>query len=291
MEIETASLDRVDSKLLPDGSLEGKQVTMSENTTERASAIDQQVPSMDAARTVEREEEMDEGSVPTPMDAKKQVDETVTSHDDSSDEPSEVTDELEPVDQVVPVEINTQEADTKATDTVSWPHSVIDQPAPDVKPKADSPSSTTQPVSGLAAEESPNDTVGAEAPQTDASVDDIEVEMARDLRELPDYIVPSEVTQGTDQNPERQPSIIEEVWNSIFTPGINSRVQGFMNLVFVGLFLSLGMLAFATGGNIHVFALLGIAICLFACVQWFIRELAKLPPVPVDGETSTKKDD
>ncbi|KAI9013309.1 hypothetical protein BC832DRAFT_520135, partial [Gaertneriomyces semiglobifer] len=62
--------------------------------------------------------------------------------------------------------------------------------------------------------------------------------------------------------------IIEEVWNSIFTPGINSRVQGFMNLVFVGLFLSLSMLAFATGGNVHVFALLGIAICLFACVQW-----------------------
>ncbi|KAJ3282792.1 hypothetical protein HK104_010718 [Borealophlyctis nickersoniae] len=78
--------------------------------------------------------------------------------------------------------------------------------------------------------------------------------------------------------PRHSPSLIEEVWNSIFTPGVNSRVQTVINASFIGLFLSLAALAVVTGGNLHVLALIAIAACLFFSLQWFIRELAKLPP-------------
>ncbi|KAI8909434.1 ER protein Pkr1-domain-containing protein, partial [Powellomyces hirtus] len=64
--------------------------------------------------------------------------------------------------------------------------------------------------------------------------------------------------------------ILEEIWNSVFTPGVNSRVQGAMNMSFAGLFVSLTALAVVTGGNLHVIALIGIAGCLFASVQWWV---------------------
>ncbi|KAI8588736.1 ER protein Pkr1-domain-containing protein, partial [Geranomyces variabilis] len=62
--------------------------------------------------------------------------------------------------------------------------------------------------------------------------------------------------------------ILQEIWASIFTPGVNPRVQSAMNMSFAGLFVSLAMLAVVTGGNIHVFGLMGVAVCLFASVQW-----------------------
>ncbi|RKP25966.1 ER protein Pkr1-domain-containing protein, partial [Syncephalis pseudoplumigaleata] len=89
------------------------------------------------------------------------------------------------------------------------------------------------------------------------------------------------------------------LWTSIFTPGANSQLLLAMNVSFVALFLSLLFLLLATGGNGHVFALLFIAMGLFASVQWFVRELAAVraaneadtPPPPTTTTTTTTSDD
>ncbi|KAG0040658.1 hypothetical protein BGZ82_000079 [Podila clonocystis] len=61
--------------------------------------------------------------------------------------------------------------------------------------------------------------------------------------------------------------------NSIFEKGVNPGLIKMLNLVFVALFLSLGFLIFASGGNLHVIALTGIAVALFVTIQWFLREM------------------
>ncbi|KAF9202269.1 hypothetical protein BGZ49_007553 [Haplosporangium sp. Z 27] len=63
------------------------------------------------------------------------------------------------------------------------------------------------------------------------------------------------------------------VFSSIFEKGVNPGLIKAMNLVFVALFLSLGFLIFASGGNGHAIALTGIAVALFGSVQWFLREM------------------
>ncbi|TPX64281.1 hypothetical protein SpCBS45565_g06015 [Spizellomyces sp. 'palustris'] len=118
---------------------------------------------------------------------------------------------------------------------------------------------------------------------TSDNYDKIEDEMAEDLREARHHVV----QQPTEQQPAHDVGILEEIWNSIFTPGVNSRVQGVMNLSFAGLLLSLTALAVATGGNMHVLALMAIAVCLFLSVQWFLRELARMPPPPTEPIAST----
>ncbi|KAK3834704.1 MAG: hypothetical protein JOS17DRAFT_682181 [Linnemannia elongata] len=56
--------------------------------------------------------------------------------------------------------------------------------------------------------------------------------------------------------------------SSIFEKGVNPGLVKMLNVVFVALFLSLGFLIFASGGNGHVIALTGIAVALFVLVQW-----------------------
>ena len=58
------------------------------------------------------------------------------------------------------------------------------------------------------------------------------------------------------------------LWTSIFTPGANAQLLLAMNLSFLALFLSLVFLLYASGFNGHVIALLVIALCLFASIQW-----------------------
>ncbi|ORY49919.1 hypothetical protein BCR33DRAFT_713519 [Rhizoclosmatium globosum] len=71
-------------------------------------------------------------------------------------------------------------------------------------------------------------------------------------------------------------NLFEEVWMSIFTPGINSKVVFVMDLCFYALFLSLFGLLVVSGGNFHVVFLLLIATCLFVSVKWFIAESKKV---------------
>ncbi|KAJ3170563.1 SMK killer toxin resistance protein [Geranomyces variabilis] len=105
-------------------------------------------------------------------------------------------------------------------------------------------------------------------------------------------LVADDLTSTTPPPAPSQPaeptSILQEIWASIFTPGVNPRVQSAMNMSFAGLFVSLAMLAVVTGGNIHVFGLMGVAVCLFASVQWFVGELAKMPPPPATYEEAVE---
>ncbi|KAI8619395.1 ER protein Pkr1-domain-containing protein [Chytriomyces sp. MP71] len=71
-------------------------------------------------------------------------------------------------------------------------------------------------------------------------------------------------------------NILEEVWLSIFTPGINSRVVMVMDVCFYALFLVLLGMFVITGANVHVGFLIVITGCLFVSVKWFIAESAKL---------------
>ncbi|KAJ3140819.1 hypothetical protein HK100_008990 [Physocladia obscura] len=70
-------------------------------------------------------------------------------------------------------------------------------------------------------------------------------------------------------------NLLEEVWLSVFTPGINSKVILVMDICFYSLFLCLFGLLIVTGGNFHVVFLLIISFCLFASVKWFVAESKK----------------
>ncbi|KAJ3020422.1 SMK killer toxin resistance protein [Thoreauomyces humboldtii] len=111
---------------------------------------------------------------------------------------------------------------------------------------------------------------------TEAPDETIEDEFCADIQSSKTHVVvpPVPTPKVSDLG------IVEEIWNSVFTPGVNTRVQGAMNLSFLGLFLSLTMLAVVTGGNPHVIALIAIAACLFGSVQWFLKEMANMPPPP-----------
>ncbi|KAK0554798.1 hypothetical protein OC845_000620 [Tilletia horrida] len=74
------------------------------------------------------------------------------------------------------------------------------------------------------------------------------------------------------------PSFIDSVFESILQPGANAPTVHLMNISFYALFLCLAGLAFMTSGNIHVVFLLVISVGLWASINWFVSELAKLPP-------------
>ncbi|KAJ1674300.1 hypothetical protein EV182_003559 [Spiromyces aspiralis] len=67
--------------------------------------------------------------------------------------------------------------------------------------------------------------------------------------------------------------ILNDIYQSIFQPGeVNQGVIKVMNAAFIGLFVVLAFLMYATGGNWHVVFLSIIAVGLFASIQWFIAE-------------------
>jgi len=57
-----------------------------------------------------------------------------------------------------------------------------------------------------------------------------------------------------------------------------------MDLSFLGLLLTLLALLLITQGNLHVFALMLVALCLWTSVRWFVAELARMNHLnqPVD---------
>ncbi|KAJ3124643.1 hypothetical protein HK101_006093 [Irineochytrium annulatum] len=84
------------------------------------------------------------------------------------------------------------------------------------------------------------------------------------------------------------PSILEEVWNSVFEPGVNSKVVMVMDMCFYGLFGILLALFFASGFNPHVAFLEVVAVCLWVSVKWFLAESAKIQAVE-QGNTDPSK--
>lgn len=69
-------------------------------------------------------------------------------------------------------------------------------------------------------------------------------------------------------------SFIQELWDSVFTPGTSPALIKATHASFVLLILSLITLIFMTR-SIHFINLLVISVCLYAAVIWFIEELKK----------------
>ncbi|KDN40032.1 Pkr1-domain-containing protein [Tilletiaria anomala UBC 951] len=72
-------------------------------------------------------------------------------------------------------------------------------------------------------------------------------------------------------------TFMDALFSSLFQPGLNPPLHNLMNFTFYALFVSLAALIFLTSGNVHVIALLTIAVGLWASVNWFLAELKKLP--------------
>ncbi|EST09481.1 Endoplasmic reticulum, protein Pkr1 [Kalmanozyma brasiliensis GHG001] len=72
-------------------------------------------------------------------------------------------------------------------------------------------------------------------------------------------------------------SFWEGLFHSVFTPEYNTIPQRIMNFSFYGLFVVLFVLVFLTNYNPHVIALLTMAVGLWMSVNWFMKELAKMP--------------
>ncbi|KAI5481462.1 Pkr1p [Pseudohyphozyma bogoriensis] len=70
-----------------------------------------------------------------------------------------------------------------------------------------------------------------------------------------------------------QPGILASVIDSIFTPGTNTGLVQAMSYSFYALFVTLIGMLFLTGGNIHIWALLGLSVGLFASIKWFLEQI------------------
>ncbi|KAJ1555318.1 hypothetical protein HK096_004282 [Nowakowskiella sp. JEL0078] len=95
--------------------------------------------------------------------------------------------------------------------------------------------------------------------------------------------------ESVELSVEKPKTVLEEIWESIFTPGVNGTVQTVFNVIFGFLFITLGLMLFLTGGNWHVVFLLFIAFGLFASVQWFLYEYKLMESSKIElGQPSTE---
>ncbi|GAK65624.1 uncharacterized protein PAN0_009d3842 [Moesziomyces antarcticus] len=88
-----------------------------------------------------------------------------------------------------------------------------------------------------------------------------------------------------------------DLFNSVFSPEYNTVPQRLMNYAFYALFVVLAILVFLTSYNPHVIALLTLALGLWMSINWFMKELAKMPAsskqvqqMPDAPQTEAKKD-
>ncbi|KAJ1553795.1 hypothetical protein HK405_006874 [Cladochytrium tenue] len=89
---------------------------------------------------------------------------------------------------------------------------------------------------------------------------------------------PAPTTLSPTGPPLPEPATLADaVWAAITMPGIGGPgARRLLDLTFVGLFVTLGLLLVASGLNIHVAALLVVAGALFATLKWFIAETDRL---------------
>ncbi|KIM91002.1 hypothetical protein PILCRDRAFT_1228 [Piloderma croceum F 1598] len=82
----------------------------------------------------------------------------------------------------------------------------------------------------------------------------------------------------------------ESFFSTILKPG-SSLHPTFLLIVdgaFAFLLVVFIALAFMTAGNIHIFALMGIELALWASIKWFVYELQNSPPITAETEESKK---
>lgn len=62
--------------------------------------------------------------------------------------------------------------------------------------------------------------------------------------------------------------MLNDIVDSIFTPGTNSSLINAMNYSFYGLFITLFGMLYLTSGNIHICAMLVLSVGLFISIKW-----------------------
>lgn len=65
-------------------------------------------------------------------------------------------------------------------------------------------------------------------------------------------------------------STLDDVVASVFTPGTNKGLVRAMTYSFYALFVTLLGMLWLTGGNLHVVALLTLAVGLFLSINWSV---------------------
>lgn len=65
--------------------------------------------------------------------------------------------------------------------------------------------------------------------------------------------------------------MLNDIIDSIFTPGTNSNLINAMNYSFYGLFLTLFGMLYLTNANIHICAMLVLSIGLFISIKWYVN--------------------
>ena len=70
--------------------------------------------------------------------------------------------------------------------------------------------------------------------------------------------------------------MLQEIIDSIFTPGSNKSVKAFTCVVFVLLIFVLFGMIFLTNFNIHVIVMFFLSIGVFVSLVWFMYELEKV---------------
>ena len=87
-------------------------------------------------------------------------------------------------------------------------------------------------------------------------------------------------------------SWLEKVLDSIFQEGVNSATLNFMNYTFYALFAVLTTLFLGSGLNLHVLALLLLAIVLCLATNWYVcaRNSFQVRIGTIQGISATKRE-
>ena len=87
-------------------------------------------------------------------------------------------------------------------------------------------------------------------------------------------------------------SWLEKVLDSIFQEGVNSATLNFMNYTFYALFAVLTTLFLGSGLNLHVLALLLLAIVLCLATNWYVcaRNSFQVRIGTIQGNSATKRE-
>jgi len=94
---------------------------------------------------------------------------------------------------------------------------------------------------------------------------------------------------------ESPPPTDSDFLSNILAPGssLNPSFLLVVDVVLALLSLTLGSLAIATGGNVHLIALLFIALALWMSIKWFVNELQRtllLPSQSTSGSETKKSE-
>ncbi|KAI9623388.1 hypothetical protein H4Q26_014555 [Puccinia striiformis f. sp. tritici PST-130] len=100
----------------------------------------------------------------------------------------------------------------------------------------------------------------------------------------------------------RRKDVVDDTSGDRFSPthqtttsGTNDGLIRAMDLSFIGLILTLLALLLITNGNLHVLALMLVAVCLWTSVRWFVAELARMnhlnKPISISIDDTLSKND